>query len=102
MSGQIDLDQLQAAATIGLQGAKGATCRSGRRWLISFQKLVRECNLTRRKGADFPTIWKTTLKGHSYIAGSPVQDRDKHGPLLKVPLITGRHLVFDASGFRLD
>ena len=65
-------------------------------------RLVRECNLMRSKGADFPTIWQTTLKRHSYIAGLPVQDRDKEGPILKVPLITGRHLIFGASGFWLD
>lgn len=65
-------------------------------------KLVSECNLTRSKGADFPTIWQTTLKRHSYVAGSPMQDRDEEGPILKIPLTTGRHLIFGASGFRLD
>lgn len=65
-------------------------------------RLVRECNFTRSKGADFPTIWQTMLKMHPYVAGPPVQDWDEQGPILKVPLITGRHLIFGASGFRLD
>lgn len=65
-------------------------------------RLVKECNLTRSKGVDFPTIWQTTLKGHSCVAGPPMQDRNEDGPLLKVPLVTGRYLIFDASGFRLD
>lgn len=65
-------------------------------------RLVRECNLIRSKGTDFPTIWQTTLKMHSYITGPPMQDRDEQGPILKIPLITGRHLIFGASGFRLD
>jgi hypothetical protein len=64
-------------------------------------KLVRECNLTRSKGSDFPTIWQNILKRHSYVAGPPIQDRDEQGPVLKIPLITGRHLMFSASGFRL-
>ncbi|MDX8449476.1 hypothetical protein [Mesorhizobium captivum] len=66
------------------------------------EKLVRECNQSRSKGADFPTIWQTMLKGHSYVSGKPVQDRDEHGPLLSIPLITGRHILFGGSGFRAD
>jgi len=65
-------------------------------------RLVVQCNLTRSKGVDFPTIWRTTLKGHSCVAGSPIQGRNEEGPVLKIPLITGRNLIFDASGFRLD
>lgn len=65
-------------------------------------KLVMECNLMRSKGVDFPTIWQSTLKGHSYVAGSPIQGRNEEGPILKIPLTTGRNLIFDASGFRLD
>lgn len=66
------------------------------------EKLVRECNLSRSKGADFPTIWRVTLRGHSYVSGPPVQDRDERGPLLSIPLITGRHILFGDSGFRAD
>ncbi|TIU01403.1 MAG: hypothetical protein E5W55_00445 [Mesorhizobium sp.] len=68
----------------------------------NIEKLVRECNQSRSKGADFPTIWQTMLKGHSYVSGPPVQDRDEHGPLLSIPLITGRHILFGGSGFRAD
>ncbi len=50
--------------------------------------LVRECNLKRSKGVDFPTIWQTKLKGHSYVAGSPIQDRNEEGPILKIPPCT--------------
>ncbi|MGX9181714.1 hypothetical protein [Mesorhizobium sp. WSM2561] len=64
-------------------------------------KLVRECNTARVKGVDFPTIWQTTLKQHPYVAGQPLQHRNEAGPALMIPLITGRHLIFDASGFRL-
>lgn len=64
-------------------------------------RLVKDCNQSRTKGADFPTIWRTTLKGHSYVAGPPVQDLGEEGPVLSIPLITGRHLVFGASGFRV-
>ncbi|MGX5805068.1 hypothetical protein ACWGS9_27995 [Bradyrhizobium sp. Arg314] len=64
-------------------------------------RLVRECNTAHDKGVDFPTIWHTTLKQHAYVAAEPVQDRNEAGPSLRVPLITGRHLIFDASGFRL-
>ncbi|MGX5844502.1 hypothetical protein ACWGTI_27710 [Mesorhizobium sp. ArgA1] len=64
-------------------------------------KLVRECNTARFKGVDFLTIWQTTLKQHPYVAGEPLQDQNEAGPALMIPLITGRHLIFDASGFRL-
>lgn len=65
-------------------------------------KLARECNLTRSRGVDFPTIWQTVLKGHPYVAGPPMQDRNEKEPILKIPLVTGSYLVFDASGFHLD
>ncbi|PTE06959.1 hypothetical protein [Mesorhizobium helmanticense] len=64
-------------------------------------KLVRECNAARGKGVDFPTIWQTVLKAHPYVAGHPKQGLNDSGPFLEVPLITGRHLVYDPSGFRL-
>ncbi|MGX5832132.1 hypothetical protein [Mesorhizobium sp. 43Arga] len=64
-------------------------------------KLVRECNAALGKGVDFLTIWKTTLKQHPYVAGKPLQDQNEAGAALMIPLITGRHLMFDASGFRL-
>ena len=65
-------------------------------------RLVRECNMTRGNGVDFPTIWQSILKGHSCVAGPPVQGRSDEGPVLKIPLITGRCLTFDGSGFHLE
>ncbi|MEI9424211.1 hypothetical protein O7A70_23895 [Mesorhizobium sp. Cs1299R1N1] len=64
-------------------------------------ELVRACNTARAKGMDFPTIWQTMLKQHPYVVGRPLQDQNEVGPALRVPLVTGRHLIFDASGFRL-
>ncbi|MEI9412290.1 MULTISPECIES: hypothetical protein [unclassified Mesorhizobium] len=64
-------------------------------------KLVRECNAAWTKGVDFLTIWHTTLKQHPYVAGQPLQDQNEAGPALMIPLVTGRHLIFDASGFWL-
>ncbi|WP_027168937.1 hypothetical protein [Mesorhizobium sp. WSM3224] len=64
-------------------------------------RLVRECNSAREQGIDFSTIWQTTLKRHSYVAGRPLHHQNEAGPAIMVPLITGRHLIFDASGFRL-
>jgi len=64
-------------------------------------RLLRECNLERHKGADFPTIWTTILKGHPYVAGLPEQGKDAAGPLLLIPLITGQQLIFDGSAFSL-
>jgi len=51
---------------------------------------------------DFPTIWRTVLKPHPYVSGVPIQDSNEHRPFLKIPLITGRFIISDASGFRLD
>jgi len=65
-------------------------------------RLVRDCNAARGGGADFPTIWLTLLKPHPYVVGLPMQDRDDAGPFLKIPLITGRFIVSNGSGFRLD
>lgn len=65
-------------------------------------RLVRECNDERAKRSDFPTIWITILKPHPYVAGLPVQESAETGPLLKIPLLTGRFLVFDGSAFSLS
>lgn len=64
-------------------------------------RLLNTCDSERSKGADFPTIWTTVLKGHPYVAGMPVQDKDENGPVLKIPLITGQLLLFSSSGFSL-
>jgi len=62
-------------------------------------RLVRECNAERAKRTDFPTIWTTMLKSHPYVAGLPIQESVETGPRLKIPLLTGRFLVFDGSTF---
>lgn len=64
-------------------------------------RLVRDCNDERAKRTDFPTIWTTILKSHPYVAGLPVQESGVSGPRLKIPLLTGRFLVFDGSTFSL-
>ena len=64
-------------------------------------RLVRECNSEREKRTDFPTIWVTILKPHPYVVGLPVQEKNEAGPVLKIPLLTGRSLVFDGSIFSL-
>ena len=62
-------------------------------------RLVRDCNDERAKRTDFPTIWTTILKPHPYVAGLPVLESGVSGPRLKIPLLTGRFLVFDGSSF---
>lgn len=64
-------------------------------------KLIDACNAERKMGWDFPTIWKTTLKGHPYVRGQPIQDSGEDGPILKVPLTTGQFIVFLGSHFSL-
>lgn len=64
-------------------------------------RLLTACNAQKNQGADFPTIWNDILKGHPYVAGSPIQDSGKDGPILRIPLITGGFLVFLGSGFSL-
>ncbi|MDX8535598.1 hypothetical protein RFM41_31825 [Mesorhizobium sp. VK25A] len=64
-------------------------------------RLVVACNDERKKGSDFPTIWKDVLKAHPYVRGLPIQDSGEDGPVLKIPLITGQFLVFLGSHFAL-
>lgn len=64
-------------------------------------KLVRACNFEREKRTDFPTIWMTILKPHPYVVGLPIQDKNESGPVLKIPLLTGRFILFDGSAFFL-
>jgi hypothetical protein len=65
-------------------------------------ELVKSCNSARGRGLDFPTIWQTILRPHRHVAGLPIQDRGDRVPVLKIPMITGRFVIADASGFRLD
>ena len=43
-----------------------------------------------------------SFKATSYVAGLPIQGRDKQSPFLKNPLITERFFISGAYGFRLD
>lgn len=64
-------------------------------------RLVERCNAERNNGADFPTIWREVLKAHPYVCGLPIQDSNEDGPILRVPLITGKFLVFLGPHFSL-
>jgi hypothetical protein len=59
--------------------------------------LARQCTELVRKGSDFPTVWSTLLKSHSLVEGIPRERFERNRPLLKIPLITGELLVFDAD-----
>jgi hypothetical protein len=66
--------------------------------------LVKSCNDARGRGADFPTVWHTVLKGHPLVAGIPRQRMNGSIFLLEIPLITGHCLVYDgeSSDFSLQ
>jgi hypothetical protein len=49
------------------------------------------------RGADFPTVWQTVLKGHRLVAGIPRQRLAGVRALLEVPLITGHCVVYDGE-----
>jgi hypothetical protein len=59
--------------------------------------LGRQCTELMRKGNDFPTVWSTLLKSHSLVEGIPRERFERSRSLLKIPLITGEQLVFDAD-----
>jgi hypothetical protein len=67
----------------------------------SATSLLYACNSAYLDGADFPTIWEQTLKGHPLILGPPVQSHDDGGPVLEFRLLTGRRLVFGSKGFSI-
>jgi len=50
-----------------------------------------------RKGNDFPTVWKTVLKGNALVDGIPQSKLEGTRPVLEVRLITGERLVFDGD-----
>ena len=59
--------------------------------------LARQCTELVRKGNNFPTVWSTLLKSHSLVEGIPRERFERNRALLKIPLITGEQLVFDAD-----
>jgi hypothetical protein len=60
-------------------------------------ELVQRCITAVREGADFPTIWETVLRGHPLVVGPPIQSIQGGRVCLRIPLITGRWLVFDST-----
>jgi hypothetical protein len=58
--------------------------------------LARQCTELVRKG-NFPTVWSTLLKSHSLVEGIPRERFERNRSLLKIPLVTGEQLVFDAD-----
>jgi hypothetical protein len=59
--------------------------------------LVKSCIDARDRGADFPTVWHTVLKGHPLVAGIPRQRMSGSSSLLEIPLITGHCVVYNGE-----
>ena len=59
--------------------------------------LARQCTELVRQGNNFPTVWSTLLKSHSLVEGIPRERFERNRSLLKIPLVTGEQLVFDAD-----
>jgi hypothetical protein len=59
--------------------------------------LAQLCTELVRKGNDFPTVWKTVLKGNPLINGPPLSPMEGPRPVLEIRLITGERLVFDGD-----
>jgi hypothetical protein len=56
-------------------------------------ELLRDCVLAAGRGADFPAVWRSVLKGHHFVAGLPIQHLDSGTPVLKVPLLSGQAII---------
>jgi hypothetical protein len=59
--------------------------------------LARQCTELVRNGRDFTTVWSSLLKDHTLVEGMPREIVERDRSLLRVPLITGEQLVFDAG-----
>jgi hypothetical protein len=60
--------------------------------------LLLKCTVTAGKGADFPTVWETVLKGHPLVAGSPIQvSDDQMRPQLEIALMNGQRLIYNSA-----
>ena len=57
------------------------------------RKLTAACLAAATGGADFPTVWRTVLKGHPDVAGPPIQRMEGTVALLEIPLVTGERIV---------
>lgn len=65
------------------------------------RELYQICCDARRRGLDFPTIWRAILEPHPLVRGVPVQVMDEDEPMLEVLLHSGHMLRFGRSGFVL-
>lgn len=63
--------------------------------------LLAQCELARREGRDFPTIWISILKTHPLVRGLPRHEIEEGEPLIIVPLLGGQDLVSSVRGFRI-
>ena len=60
--------------------------------------LLIRCNAAAHLGADFPAVWKSILRGHPLVVGSPVQTvTDDMRSHLEIRLINGQRLIYDCA-----
>ena len=59
--------------------------------------LRRKCSAATLQGLDFPTVWNDVLRKHPLVLGPPIQVYHGDVPHLEIPLLTGRHLVYNSS-----
>lgn len=67
----------------------------------SAEELLAICRAARKAGIDFPTIWHEHLKRHPLVLDIPTQLMSADRPVLSVPLLGGRHLLFDDEEIHL-
>jgi hypothetical protein len=56
-------------------------------------ELLSACMAAAGKGADFPVVWTSILKGHHFVAGLPIQSVVGKTPVLQVPLLSGEAII---------
>jgi len=59
------------------------------------EDLLALCRAARKAGVDFPDVWHQHLKRHPLVADIPTHIISAGRPILSVPLVGGRHLLFD-------
>jgi hypothetical protein len=67
----------------------------------SAEELLAICRAARKAGVDFPTIWQEYLKRHPSVIDIPSHLISAGRPVLSVPLLGGRKLLFDDEEVRL-
>ena len=53
--------------------------------LTMADELLRACRAAAGRGADFPAVWGSVLRGHHFVAGLSVQSIVAGSPVLQVP-----------------